>query len=145
MASLPIIASILPKEERIQLAIQSIRANSSLSVRQAATIFDVKRPTLQARIHGRRSAEESQQAQQRLSPQEEQSITRLMTVMSTWGWPMTVEFLERLTVSLLTAKGDTNPLGHTWYLNFLTRHPEFKLNGLEGLINHGMTQQTTLH
>lgn len=46
--------------------------------------------------------------------------------MSTWGWPMTIAFLEGLTVSLLASKGDRNPLGHNWYLKFLARHPDFK-------------------
>ena len=140
-------ASSLSQEERIQLAIRAIDTDSNLSVRKAAFTFDVKRTTLQARINGRRSAEEYQHTQQRLSQQEEQSITRLITVMSIWGWPMIVKFLETLAISLLASKGDTVPLDHNWYLRFLERHPDFKTQWARRLdqSRHDATDYTTLN
>ena len=113
-------------EDRIQLAIQALQDGSVLSQRQAALLFDVPRTTLQARFNGRRPAKEAQQSQQRLSVQEEDSIKRCITVMTSWGWPVTIRYLKSLVIGLLQAKGGHKPLGQHWYKNFLARHPDFK-------------------
>lgn len=86
----------------------------------------MKRSTLQARLKGRRSAKESQQTQQRLSVEEEDSIKRCLFTLTAWGWPATVRYLESLTTGLLQAKRDFEPLGQNWYKNFLARHPDLK-------------------
>ncbi|KAF2175170.1 hypothetical protein K469DRAFT_647378, partial [Zopfia rhizophila CBS 207.26] len=46
--------------------------------------------------------------------------------MAAWEWPITISYLEGLVRDLLSKRGDTQPLGHNWYKNFLTRHPEIK-------------------
>ena len=115
------------QESRIQLAIAAIDDGSVPSLREASRVFSVPRSTLQARYHGRRSAQESQQSQQRLSVQEENSIKRTIQQMSAWGWPTTIRFLERLVTDLLQKKGDTKPLGQNWYRSYLARHPDLKL------------------
>jgi hypothetical protein len=75
-------ASQLTQEERIQLTIKALQDGTIPSQRKAALIYNVTRTTFQQRFHGRRSAKELQQSQQRLSVQEEDSIKRCITTMS---------------------------------------------------------------
>lgn len=57
----------LSKEERIQCAITAIqKAGGDLSVRKAATAYNVPRSTLQARLDGRKSRVESHAHEQNL-------------------------------------------------------------------------------
>jgi hypothetical protein len=126
MASDTSIDSQLTQEEKVQLAIKALQDGTILSQRKAALIYNVPRTTLQQRLHGRRSAKESQQSQQRLSVQEEDSIKRCITTMTSWGWPVNIRYLKSLAIGLLQAKEDYEPLGQHWYKNFLTRHPDLK-------------------
>lgn len=129
-------ASTLPQdvaEAQIQLALQYIITNPGSSIRKTAVTFNVPRSTLQARYNGRRSAKESQQAVQRLSVAEEGSLINTINLMTSWGWPMRIPFLESMATELLIAKGDHQPLGQHWYKNFLARHPQFKLKYSRGL------------
>ena len=86
-------ASQLTQEERIQLAIKALQDGTIPSQRQAALIYNVPRGTLQHRFHGRRSAKEYNQSQQRLSVQEEASIKRCIATMTSWGWPVSIKYL----------------------------------------------------
>ena len=126
MASDTSIPSQLTQEEKIQLAIKALQDGTIPSQRKAAIIYNVPRTTLQQRFHGRRSAKESQQSQQRLSVQEEDSLKRCIITMASWGWPVSIKYLKSLTIGLLHAKGDNEPLGQHWYKNFLARHPDLK-------------------
>jgi helix-turn-helix, Psq domain len=116
----------LDQEERIELAIKALRDDTIPSQRRAALLYNIPRITLQDRFNGKRSAREAQQSQQRLSVQEEESIKRCITTMTSWGWPASIKYLQNLTIGLLQAKGDYKPLGQHWYKNFLARHPDFK-------------------
>lgn len=114
-------------ETRIQLALDAYRSQKVPSLNQAAKLFNVPPSTLKHRNHGRRSAKESQQAQQRLSVAEEQSIKLCILQMAAWGWPISIPYLEGLVLDLLKKRGDTEPLGNNWYKSFLARHPDIKL------------------
>jgi hypothetical protein len=126
MASDTSMASQLTQEERVQLAIKALQDSTIPSQRKAALIYDAPRGTLQHGVYGRRSAKELHQSQQRLSVQEEDSIKRCITTMTSWGWPVSIRYLKSLAVGLLQAKGDHEPLGQHWYKNFLTRYPDLK-------------------
>jgi hypothetical protein len=119
-------ASGLTREERVQLAIKALEDGTISSQRKAGIQFNIPQSTLQARIQGRRSAREVQQCQQRLSVQEEDSIKRCIHTMTSWGWPVSIKYLKSLTIGLLQARGDYEPLGQHWYKNFLARHPDLK-------------------
>jgi hypothetical protein len=115
------------QEARIQAAITALNNHDVPSVRQAATLFDVPRSTLQDRFAGRRQANKtSKQHMQRLTVQEEDSVVKAVYQLDAWGWPMSISAIEHLASQLLLAKGDTKPLGKCWYWNFLARHDELK-------------------
>ena len=58
--------------------------------------------------------------------QDEESIKRCITTMTSWGWPVSIRYLKSLTIGLLQAKGDHEPLGQNWYKRFLARHRDLK-------------------
>ena len=124
----------LPKEERIQLAIQAIQ--SGTSERSAATTFNVPRMSVRNRQAGMQPNKVSKSHMQRLTPEEEGSICRVIQQMHLWGWPIGISGLESLVRQLLDQKGDSEPLskynilfytiiltsiGKNWYSNFLNR------------------------
>ena len=74
------------KEDRIQLDMQALKNMDVPNLSQAAKIFDVPRRTLGDRIYGMPSSDIRQQAQQRLSVQEEESIARAIYTLTRWGW-----------------------------------------------------------
>jgi uncharacterized protein YukE len=71
MASDTSVPSLLRKK-RYSLQSKALQDATIPSQRKAAIIYNVPRTTLQQRFHGRRSAKEFQQSQQRLSVQEEE-------------------------------------------------------------------------
>jgi helix-turn-helix, Psq domain len=66
--------SELTKEQRLELAVKAVRERSVPSVRQASYLFNVNRNTIHNRLKGKWTAKELQQARQRLSIQEGESI-----------------------------------------------------------------------
>src|SRR2546423_5021163 len=134
--------SELNVEERIQLAIKALQDGTGPSQRRAAYLYNVPRTTLQARFHGRRSAKESQQSQQRLSVQEQDSVKRCILTMASWGWPVSIKYLQSLTIGLLRAKGDHEPLGQHWYKNLLARHSDLKAAWSRSLVSSSYPRWT---
>lgn len=116
----------LDQEARINLAIAALNDGSITSLREASRVYNLPRSTLQARYHGRRAQKVYSQSLQRLSVAEEESIRRCIMQMAIWGWPISIRYLEALAKDLLQRRGDTDPLGHNWYKNYLSRHPDIK-------------------
>jgi DNA-binding transcriptional regulator YhcF (GntR family) len=94
-----------------ELAVKAVREGSVPSVRQASHLFNVNRNTIHNRLKGKRTVKELQQARQRLSTQEEESIKHCIYTMTAWGWPTTIRYVKSLATGLLKAKGDLEPLG----------------------------------
>ena len=63
-------------EARLQNAVTFYHENPTASIRNLAAVFNVPKSTLHARIHGRPSAKQQKESQQRLSPIEEASLVR---------------------------------------------------------------------
>lgn len=114
------------KENQIELALAAYRSHAVPSLNQAAKLFGIPPSTLKHRNNGRRTAKEFQQAQQRLSIQEESAIQSCILQMACWGYPIGIKYLEGLASDLLKKRGDNSPLGHNWYKNYLVRHPMIK-------------------
>ena len=113
-------------EVRMQAAIAALRSGGSKSIRHAANTFDVPRSTLQDRLRGLKPNKVSKQCMQRLTPEEEDSISRAIHQLFLWGWPVSIKGLEAFARQLLDNKNDHEPLGKNWYLAFLARHPDLK-------------------
>ena len=110
--------------ERLNDAIQAYKqAGGSLSITQAARLYVVSKATLYRRINGRRDQVLYGVTKQRLTPEEEDSITSWVLEIQTWEFPPRVAQLKEMGEELLQAKGDNKPLGKNWVQGFFSRHP----------------------
>ena len=46
--------------------------------------------------------------------------------LSSWEWPIRIEWLRAMVIELLAAKGDTEDLGVHWTEQYIDRHPQLK-------------------
>ncbi|KIL55149.1 hypothetical protein M378DRAFT_18199 [Amanita muscaria Koide BX008] len=125
----------LPQEERIQLAISAIneagkKANgeSLLSVRKAASLYNVPRSTLGDRIKGLPTRAEAHADQRLLSVAEEEIIVEWAKVLGRRGVPMTYSSLTKCASEI-----SGRHIGESWPKRFLARHPELKVKATSSL------------
>ncbi|KAK1853027.1 transposase [Colletotrichum chrysophilum] len=85
------------QESRIILVIEAIQLNPQLSIRHAATLYDIPKVTLHARMNGRTSKANSRNARLNLINTEEEAIKR-----------------------------GSRPVGKRWTERFIKRRPELK-------------------
>jgi helix-turn-helix, Psq domain len=124
----------LPQEDCIQLAISAINkagkntnGKSLLSVRKAASIYDVSRSTLGDCIKGLPTHAEVHADQQALSVAEE-VVVEWAKVLGCQGVPMTYSTLTKYASEI-----SGRHIGESWPKRFLTRHPDLKVKVTSGL------------
>jgi hypothetical protein len=79
-----------------QVLAQGLLPGLPTSYRALADHGEVARSTLHARAHDRRSIEEKAQAQQYLSPWEEEALVRFLLQLSDLGQPVRIKFIPFL-------------------------------------------------
>jgi hypothetical protein len=97
--------------ERIQLAVEAFQPGSLPSKRSAASAFNVPWSAFRDRLAGVQTNRASKQHMQRLTPEQEASICRIIQQMHLWGCPIGIASLECFAQQLLAQKGDFEPLG----------------------------------
>ncbi|KAK7592186.1 hypothetical protein V3481_006810 [Fusarium oxysporum f. sp. vasinfectum] len=112
-------------EARILLALQALQNNPKISLRRAASIYEVDRFALRRRQHGIQSRRNTIQKSRRLSDLEEQIIVQFILDLDSRGFPSRLRFIEEMANSLL-ADRDASPVGKRWAHNFVRRQPELK-------------------
>ena len=93
-------ASQLSQEEKIQLAIKALQDGTIPSQRKAALIYNVPRATIQ-QTSWQTLCQRVTAITAALIVQEEDSIKRCITTMTSWGWPVSIKYLKSLAVGLL--------------------------------------------
>ena len=119
--------TILPKNERLQLAVAHKTRSPTRSTRQLATIYGIAPSTLAHQLNGRRTLTQFSQSRQRLTVEEENSIKHWIEMLISWNWNPRISQLEQYATHLIRLRNDFKPLGLRWYTQFLNRHPDFKL------------------
>ncbi|KAM5515600.1 transposase [Fusarium oxysporum f. sp. phaseoli] len=112
-------------EARILLALQALQNDPKLSIRKAATIYQVNHCTLGRRQDGIQSIHSTTTKSRNLSDLEEQIIVQFILDLDSRGFPPRRDFVEKLANSLL-ADRDVSPVGKRWVHNFIQRQPELK-------------------
>jgi hypothetical protein len=92
---------------------------------------NVPRTTLDHRDRGRPSREEKGQAQQYLTPSEEDALEKYLKLMADLGNPVRIKFLISLAFIIARQRSTTNneeikPPGKNWPQSFQKRHPGLK-------------------
>jgi DDE superfamily endonuclease/Tc5 transposase-like DNA-binding protein/Psq-like protein len=93
------------------------------SIRKAALHWGVPRTTLRHRLYGSESRKEAFASYQRLSPDQEKSLTTWILMQNDLGLPPTHAQIRQFTIQILAVKGDHQPLGKRWMQAFLRRNP----------------------
>ncbi len=98
--------------ERLNYTIHLYKqAEGSLSITQAAKLCVVSKATLYRRINGLRDQISYGISQQKLTPEEEESIKSWVLEIQSWGFSLKVAQLREMAEELLRAKSDYKELG----------------------------------
>ncbi|KAM5514685.1 transposase [Fusarium oxysporum f. sp. phaseoli] len=112
-------------EARILLALQALQNDPKLSIRKAATVYQVNHRTLGRRRNGIHSKRDITTKSRNLSDLEEQTIVQFILDLDSRGFPPRRDFVEKMANSLL-ADREALPVGKLWVHNFIQRQPELK-------------------
>jgi len=112
-------------EARTLLALQALQNDRKLSLRQAASIYEVSEPRLRRRRNGIQSRRDWIPQSRRLSDLEEQIIIQFILDLDSRGFPPRLRGVEEMANRLL-ADRDASPVGKRWASNFVRRHQELK-------------------
>ncbi|RAL59416.1 hypothetical protein DID88_006790 [Monilinia fructigena] len=122
-------------EEKIQNAIIALQLKEFKSIRKAAEYFEVPKPTLIARVAGRKSRTQSHEMAQILSNAEENTLVRWISRLTITGFPATPMLvkemadeirLRRVQVALIGLKRQHPENIQAWFDAFRTRLIERK-------------------
>ncbi|PNP76804.1 hypothetical protein FNYG_09820 [Fusarium nygamai] len=112
-------------EAKILLALQALRNDPKLSIRGAASIYQVCHQKLGRRQRGMQSRRDWVPKSRKLSDLEEQIIVQFILDLDSRGFPPRLRGVEEMANRLL-ADRDAPPVGKRWASNFIKRHKELK-------------------
>jgi hemin uptake protein HemP len=87
---------LLPREDRIILAIQTMKSNALLSQRRAAAIYNVQESTLRTRRAGKASRRDILANSSRLSRSEEEVIIQYIRKLDARGFAPTLSYVQEM-------------------------------------------------
>jgi hypothetical protein len=124
----------LQHENRLQLAIEALNSGQIKRIKVAAATFDVPYSTLQNRLQGRVSRQQSQVGHRKLHPTEETAPIRRIESMDDRGMSPTIGYIRQMADLLIRERGgsvllDTSvaataandTVGEKWVRRFLDR------------------------
>jgi DDE superfamily endonuclease/helix-turn-helix, Psq domain/Tc5 transposase DNA-binding domain len=110
-------------ESRLILALQALENDPNLSMRRAASIYNIPRKTLSDRRDGKPSRRDIQPKSRKLTDSEESVIVQYILHLDSKGFPPRLSGVEDMANRLL-AERSTERVGQRWASNFVRRHPE---------------------
>ena len=122
----PTNAQSIQKEATIQLALQAIKQDVTLSVRRAAIIYNVPRKTLNNRRAGIVSPRDCSPNSMKLTETEESVIVQHILDLDAQGFPPQLAVVQDMADSLLAVRHQ-DPVGVNWPSTFVKRTPELKV------------------
>ena len=113
-------------EADIQLAVQAIKRDATLSQRQAAKIYRVSQSTLSTRLAGASPRRDRAPNLIKLTSTEELVIVQHILKLDERGYPPRLTDVEDMANSLL-AERNQPPVGKNWAGTFVKRRPELTI------------------
>ena len=114
------------KESQLQLAVQAIQRDATLSQRRAASIYSVSQSTLSNRLARKLSRQDCTPNSMKLLITEEETIIDYILDLDARGFPLRLPAVKDLADSLLAAR-HRDPVGPNWPKAFIKRRPELKI------------------
>jgi hypothetical protein len=116
---------LLPREDRILLAIAAMESNASLTQRSAAALYGVPQSTLSTRCAKTPARRDTRHNLSKLTKSEEESVVRRIRDLSLRGFAPSFSEVRSMADQLLAARHG-NPVGINWVERFIKRQPEIK-------------------
>jgi hypothetical protein len=113
----------LPKESRIILALEALNKNLKLSVRKAATIYEIPETSLRDRRAGKQPRREIPANLRKLTDLEEKVLLERVLDLDTRGFQPQLSDIREMADRLRTIR-DASRVGPRWANSFVKRHPE---------------------
>ncbi|KAH9859203.1 hypothetical protein J1614_012280 [Plenodomus biglobosus] len=114
------------QDARIQLALQALKQDATLSLRRAATLYNVSRATLCDRRAGRASRGDSIPKSRKLDKIEEEVILRHILDLVERGFPPRLAAVADMANSLRDER-NLDHVGANWPSTFVKRQPELEV------------------
>ena len=118
--------SSIPREARINLALEAVRENPKLSLFAASKIYSVSYTTLYNRRAGRPTRRDIPANSRNLTDLEEQTIVQYVIELYTRAFPLRLCGVEDMANQLLRVR-DAPPVGKRWAHNFVRRKEELRM------------------
>ena len=113
------------RESQMNLAVQAIRTDPTLSNRRAAKIFNVPLSTLLDRMKGKRARQDTRSASARLTKLEEEAIVKYVIDLDSRGFAPRLSDVDDMANNILAAR-DASRVGTRWASTFVARQQELK-------------------
>jgi hypothetical protein len=98
---------LLPREDRIILAIEAIESNALLSQQRAAAIYNVQESTLRTQRAGKPSQRDISANSSKLSRHKEEVVIQYIRKLNKQGFAPTLSYVREMANQLLAACGGT--------------------------------------
>jgi hypothetical protein len=114
------------KEARVQLALEAIQQDATLSQRRAAAIYNVSQKSISNRRAGKQFRRDCAPNSMKLLKSEEEVIVQHILGLDARGFPPRLAAVKDMADSLL-AERHRDPVGQNWAATFVKRRPELKV------------------
>jgi hypothetical protein len=112
-------------EANIILAIQAIKENPKLGIRQATSDYNISRTTLQRRMNGITARRDTIANSRTMTESEEQIIVNYVLDLDSREFPPTIAHVEDMANNLGKCR-DATRVGTRWAYRFISRRLELK-------------------
>ena len=116
---------LLPRGERIDLAIKAMKSNANLSQRRAAAVYNVPETTLRRQRAKPASQRVIHPNACKLTMQEEEVLIQYIRKLDARGFAPTLAYVREMADQLLAARS-AGKVGEHWVYRFIQRKPRIK-------------------
>jgi hypothetical protein len=116
---------LLPREERIDLAIKAMKSNANLSQRRAAAVYEVPESTLRRQRAKPASQRVIHPNACKLTKQEEEVLVQHIRKLDARGFAPTLAYVREMADQLLAARSG-GKVGENWVYRFIQRKSGIK-------------------
>ena len=113
------------KEARLLLALKAIENDEQLSIRAAATLYNVPEASIRHRRAGRPARRDLPANSRKLTDLEEETIVQYVIELDARAFPPRLRGVEDMANQLLRLR-DAPPVGKLWAYNFVKRQPRLR-------------------
>jgi len=125
-------------EDRMVAAMEAIATREGLSIRSAATEFNVKYSTLQRRLQGTQSVKNNGGHNKSLNAEQMKALCAFLDRQISLGNPTTKEMIEGAAKRILLLAGSQHELGKRWYTKWIKEHPKYHVPTRMGVSSLGI-------